>query len=60
MDIILYCIRCTILSRLTDCNVGVMEHEEGCEKQLVMAHFEWIGDNGAEKMKGNSRERELQ
>ena len=32
------------------------EHEGEYEKQLVIAHFEWIGDDGAGKMEGNSSE----
>ena len=30
-----------------------MEREEWYEIQLVLARFEWIGDDGAEKMEGN-------
>ena len=32
------------------------ECEEGYEIQIMLAHFEWIGDNGAGKIEGNSKE----
>ena len=32
------------------------EHDEGYEKQLVLAHFEWIGVDETGKMEVNSRE----
>ena len=30
--------------------------EEEYEIQLMLAHFEWIADDGAEKMVGNNKE----